>query len=107
MELNHRGRTLHDLLAAMLDNESPTTSSPTPQRLTPQIQRPAQWVRCNRWFGGRFRYKHQDCLLPGLGMARINRATCSGSSIWTKCRAPGIRNSSDPGRNSWNVRATP
>jgi hypothetical protein len=49
----------------------------------------------------------QDCLLPELGMARINRATCSGSSIWTKCRAPGIRNSSDPGRNSWNVWATP
>jgi hypothetical protein len=34
-------------------------------------------------------------------MARINRATCSGSSSWTKCRAPGIRNSSDPGKNSW------
>src|SRR5437764_317127 len=34
-------------------------------------------------------------------------ATCSGSSSWTKCRAPGIKNSSEPGRNSWNVRATP
>ena len=32
-------------------------------------------------------YKHQDCLLPWVGMVRINRATCSGSSIWTKCRA--------------------
>src|SRR5262245_41523287 len=29
-------------------------------------------------------------VLPGPGMARINRATCSGSSSWTKCRAPGI-----------------
>jgi hypothetical protein len=46
-------------------------------------------------------------VLRGLGMARINRATCSGSSSWTKCRAPGIKNSSEPGRNSWNVRATP
>jgi hypothetical protein len=50
---------------------------------------------------------HQPGVLPGPGMARINRATCSGSSSWTKCRAPGIRNSSEPGRNSWNVRATP
>src|SRR5262249_17144269 len=40
-------------------------------------------------------------------MARINRATCSGSSSWTKCRAPGIRKSSEPERNSWNARATP
>jgi len=46
-------------------------------------------------------------VLPGPGMARINRATCSGSSSWTKCRAPGIRNSSEPGRNRWNDRATP
>jgi integrase len=46
-------------------------------------------------------------VLPDPGIARINRATCSGSSSWTKCRAPGIRNSSEPGRNSWNVRATP
>ena len=64
-------------------------------------------VRCSAWFGGRFDYRHQAWLLPGPGMARINRATCSGSSSWTKCRAPGIRNSSDSGRNSWNVRATP
>src|SRR5262249_47895092 len=48
-----------------------------------------------------------DVLDPVPGMVRINRATSSGSSIWTKCRAPGIRNSSDSGRNSWNVRATP
>src|SRR5215475_13090142 len=58
-------------------------------------------------FGGRFCCRHQAGVLPGPGMARINRATCSGSSSWTKCRASGIRNSSEPGRNSWNVRATP
>src|SRR5215831_5042764 len=58
-------------------------------------------------FVGRFCYRHQAGILPGPGMARINRATCSGSSSWTKCRAPGIRNSSEPGRSSWNVRATP
>src|SRR6266516_2319197 len=52
---------------------------------------------------GRFCYRHQVGVLRGPGMARINRATCSGSSSWTKCRAPGIRNSSEPGRNSWNV----
>src|SRR5215813_5714475 len=57
--------------------------------------------------GGKVRNRHQAGVLPGPGMARINRATCSGSSSWTKCRAPGIRNSSEPGRNSWNDRATP
>ena len=31
------------------------------------------------------RYRHQAGVLPGAGMARINRATCSGSSSWTKC----------------------
>jgi hypothetical protein len=30
-------------------------------------------------------YRHQAGVLPGPGMARINRATCSGSSSWTKC----------------------
>ena len=35
--------------------------------------------------GRRFGYKHQACWLPELGMARINRPTCSGSSNWTKC----------------------
>ena len=64
-------------------------------------------VGCSAGLGGRLRYKHQACSPPAPGMARINRATCSGSSSWTKCRAPGIRNSSEPGRNSWNVRATP
>ena len=41
------------------------------------------------------------------GISRMNRATCAGSSIWTKCRAPGTRNSSDPGKSSWKRRATP
>jgi hypothetical protein len=41
------------------------------------------------------------------GISRISRPTCSGSSIWTKCRAPGTRNSSAPSRNSWNFCATP
>jgi hypothetical protein len=52
-------------------------------------------------------YRHQAGVLSGPGIARINRATCSGSSSWTKCRALGIRYSLEPGRNSWNVRATP
>jgi hypothetical protein len=51
-------------------------------------------------FGGRFCYRRQAGVLAGPAMARINRATCSGSSSWTKCRAPGIRNNSEPGRNS-------
>jgi hypothetical protein len=42
-------------------------------------------VGCSAGFGGRFDYRHQAWLLPGPGMARINRATCSGSSSWTKC----------------------
>jgi hypothetical protein len=50
---------------------------------------------------GRFCYRHQAGALAGPGIARIKRATCSGSSSWTKCRAPGIRNNSEPGRNSW------
>src|SRR5262249_12387226 len=37
----------------------------------------------------------------------LSRATCSGSSIWTKCPAPGRRKSSDSGKNSWNFWATP
>jgi hypothetical protein len=37
----------------------------------------------------------------------MNRATCAGSSIWTKCRAPLTRNSSDSGKSSWKRRATP
>src|SRR5262249_27586649 len=64
-------------------------------------------VGCSARFGGRVRDKPQTCSPPTRGMARINCATCSGSSSWTKCWAPGIRKSSDPGKHSWNVRATP
>jgi hypothetical protein len=35
------------------------------------------------------------------GIPRINLATWAGSSICTKCRAPGTRNSSDAGKISW------
>src|SRR5262249_36168506 len=37
------------------------------------------------------RHKHQPCSPLACGMAKINFATCSGSSSWTKCWAPGIR----------------
>jgi hypothetical protein len=56
---------------------------------------------------GRLVFANENYSLPERGIARINRATCAGSSIWTKCPVPDNRNSSDDGKSSWKRWATP